>query len=301
MTKAEIINAIIGEMQAAAASQKAERDAAYFRALSNAEFARTEREFRELTARGVNSDALKRVAARRNALFAKFCTTPKQPAVCSRCLGVGYVKGKLCSCVQKRYTQKLIAQSGFTLSAPKGFDDKLLSKFSDANIRASYKKIYSALAQYCEKFPNTAKKNIVLSGGTGTGKTFAAAIIANNLMERGFSVLYLTAFSLVQRFKSYIQNDFATRGDTSALDDLLDADLLVIDDLGTEPTIRNITQEYIYNIINERLVAGRAFIVTTNLDIDELDERYDKRIASRLLSRETTAVIEMKGPDLRNT
>ena len=280
MNKNEIIQNIISDMQAKKTQQKSERDAAYFRALNNAEFARLDREVRVLTAKGINSDALKKATAARDKLFANYYTAPKS--------------GNVCTCVQKCYTQKLIEQSGFTTNAPKIFDDKLTSKFTDQNIKTEYRKIYNALSQFCEKFPNVKKQNIILSGATGTGKTYAAQIIANNLMERGFSVLYLTAFSLIQRFKNYIFNQNSVDNDA-----LFEVDLLIIDDLGTEPVIRNISQEYLYNVINERLVAKKSFIITTNLNPEALAERYDQRIASRVLSRETSAVIEFRSDDLR--
>ena len=159
-----------------------------------------------------------------------------------------------------------------------------------------HKKIYSALTTYCEKFPNAKTPNILLWGATGTGKTYAANIIANNLLDRGFGVEYITAFGLVNAFQKYIQ-DFGR--DSTEIDALINCDLLIIDDLGAEPTIKNITQEHIYNIINERLVNNRPFIITTNLSPVALIDRYDQRIASRITAGDTSARIEFKGKDLR--
>jgi DNA replication protein DnaC len=88
-------------------------------------------------------------------------------------------------------------------------------------------------------------------------------------------------------------------GTLFGIDVFLDCDVLVIDDLGTEPTIKNVTQEHIYNIINERLLNKRAFIITTNLKPSELTARYDERIANRILSKNTSYFIEFKGHDLR--
>jgi len=159
-----------------------------------------------------------------------------------------------------------------------------------------HKKLYTKLAEYCKKFPSVALPNIMLSGGTGTGKTFTAHVMANILVDRGVRVEYTTAFNMVNAFQKYIQS--FGREDTQ-IEAYLECDLLIIDDLGAEPTIKNITQEHIYNIINERLVNGRAFIITTNLAPAELMQKYDQRIASRILSNETSAKFEMKGKDLR--
>lgn len=149
------------------------------------------------------------------------------------------------------------------------------------------KKIYSVLTDYCGKFPGVKTPNLVFSGATGTGKTFTAKIIADDLSNRGFFVHMTTAFAMVNAFRKF---DF---------DDLLECDLLVIDDLGTEPVIKNITLENLYNILNERILRGRAFIITTNLSPSGLIQKYDQRIASRILSKETSTIIEFKGDDLR--
>jgi len=159
-----------------------------------------------------------------------------------------------------------------------------------------HKIIYNALSGYCKDFPNISNANIIFSGATGTGKTFMTNIISDNLKNSGFKVEYTTAFGMVKAFQNYIQ----TFGrDSSQIDNFLECDLLIIDDLGTEPIIKNITQEHIYNIVNERLVNERPFIITTNLDPDAIKEKYDQRIASRILSKETSRVIEVKCKDLR--
>jgi len=151
------------------------------------------------------------------------------------------------------------------------------------------------LADYCKKFPNI-KPNIVLSGATGTGKTYSAQIIANNLLDRDFNVHFTTSFAMVRAFQKYAQS-FGR--DEDAIDTFLDCDLLIIDDLGAEPTIKNVTQEHIYNIINERLIQNRPFIITTNLNPAGLLQKYDQRIASRILSAGTSTLIEFKSRDQR--
>ena len=295
MTKTEIIQSIISDMQAARSSAKAERDAAYFKALCNKEFAAADQKVRVLTASGKESQELKKATADRDKLFAKFYKPKNTAATCSRCGSLGYANGKICTCVFKKYTEKLIEKSGFTSAAPNAFNDKLLSVFADTDIKNNYKKIYKILGTYCETFPPLKQPNIVLCGATGTGKTYAVQITANCLLSRGVSVFYTTAFNLVQRFKTFVQNF----NDQTETDVLFDADLLIIDDLGTEPQIKNISQEYIYNVINERLTQSKPFIITTNLSPATIFERYDQRIASRILGREKSVVIEMKSPDLR--
>jgi len=149
------------------------------------------------------------------------------------------------------------------------------------------KKTYTLLQQYCEKFPNVNTPNLVFSGATGTGKTFAATTIRDALKARKFRIEYTTAFGMVNAFFKF------------DVDHFINCDLLIIDDLGSEPVAKNISQEYIYAIINERLVHQRPFIITTNLDPVGIMERYDQRIASRILAKETSTVIAFTGKDLR--
>jgi len=155
-------------------------------------------------------------------------------------------------------------------------------------------RVYTALNTYSAKFPSVKKPNIIMQGATGTGKTFAITALGHELVSRGHVVLYTTAFGMVSRFK-----DFIFERNDSSFSDMLDADILIIDDMGTEPIIRNITEENLYNLVNERLIAGRAIIITTNLDREGVIERYGDRIASRLFAAETSAVLNLTGVDLR--
>jgi len=154
--------------------------------------------------------------------------------------------------------------------------------------------VYANLAGYAMKFPKTKKPNIVLSGDTGTGKTFALVYLGTELIENKVFPLYTTAFGLVDRYKRFV-----FERDEHAFRELLDAEVLLIDDLGTEPRIPNITDENFYNLINERLLGKRPFVISTNLTPDELINRYGERIAGRILARETASVIRFDGKDLR--
>ena len=82
-------------------------------------------------------------------------------------------------------------------------------------------------------------------------------------------------------------------------DALLDAPLLLIDDLGAEPLMRNITIEYLFLLLSERGLRDRHTVITTNLTPVQLQERYGERVSSRLLNRDTTGIIKLTGKDLR--
>jgi len=165
-------------------------------------------------------------------------------------------------------------------------------KIPTKNTIPAFEKTFDMLQTYIAAFPTS--KNLIFIGAAGTGKTYASRVVGGKLLDKGFSVLYVTAFNLIQRFKDYIFNF-----ETSALDHLLTCDLLIIDDLGTEPKIKNISEEYLLNVINERMTQEKPFIITTNLSPDDILARYDQRLTSRILSKQTSVVINMKSKDLR--
>jgi len=301
MNKNQIINQIISEMRLIKAEQEAKNKADYLEALIDDEIAKHDKEIRELTlkfARGeVKEVTLNKAIEKLEKSLDNLLRSKKtEIELCKKCSNSGYIKNKTCGCVLKEYTARLTAESGLETSGiPKNFKNSLKIFADNKEITNKYKKIYDVLQKYCDNFPTN--KNLVLAGATGGGKTYSAQIIGNNLLDRGFSVLYVTAFSLIQRFKSYIST--FDQSNSTELDPLLLADLLIIDDLGSEPVIKNITEEYLYNIINERLITNRPFIITTNLSPDDLMTRYDQRLSSRILSREKSVVIEFNSQDLR--
>ena len=128
------------------------------------------------------------------------------------------------------------------------------------------------------------------------GKTFLLNCIFERVTTRGFSAVRITAFRMFEAMRQqHIGNDEKFTG----FSDLIDAPLLLIDDLGTEPMMRNITVEYLFTLLNERAAAKRHTVVATNLTPAQLKERYGERVASRLLDRSLCAAVQLKGKDLR--
>lgn len=252
-------------------------EAAYFKALQDPKFAKLDSEYRRLMNRvkaSIFSDEpaedltnrVIEVMARRNAML----ETIYKPML------------HVYSVAERK---KRLMHSGLPEGGAAGFEGP---------VPAGLEKVYASLEKYAKKFPNVAKPNIIMSGATGTGKTVAVQTLGRAVLDAGHSVIYVTAFDMLNRIKRYVFDKV-----DSAFDDMLGAGLLIIDDLGTEPTIRNLTDEYFYNLVNQRLVALRPFVITTNLDRAMLNDRYGDRITSRLFAKDTTAVIELKGVDLR--
>lgn len=145
------------------------------------------------------------------------------------------------------------------------------------------KRITDGCRAYCEKFPIMAEKGkgLLFYGSTGTGKTSYAAMIANDLLERGYSVLFTSIAELAGRMQ------YSFTAEVDILNDLRTFDLVVIDDVKTERTTSTMA-ERAYKIINTLNEAKRPFICTTNLSIAEIKEpetQADRRVFDRILQR----------------
>lgn len=204
---------------------------------------------------------------------------------CSICNDTG--KGS-CQCKTKIKSEILLKNSGITN----------LESFKQAQrFGTNFDKALDVVEKWAKSFPNVSKKNIFLSGETGVGKTFLTRCVVNELIQNGVYVYFTTAFALNELFISYCK----ARDDekTSFLQPVLESDVLVIDDLGTEPLLNNITLNYLYLVLNERGVANKATIITSNLDPEGIIDRYGERIFSRVFDKRNGLAIEIHGQDLR--
>ena len=138
---------------------------------------------------------------------------------------------------------------------------------------------------------------MIISGSVGTGKSRLTECIAGELTKKGFNVVFLSACQLNTIFLTY---HIAPVYDKSFYISLLSGcDLLVIDDLGTEPIYKNVTLEYLLTVLSERNSKNMPYIVTTNLTQEQLLDRYGDRILSRLNDKKQGIRIEINGKDLR--
>lgn len=209
---------------------------------------------------------------------------------CKICNDTGVAEGKRCSCFRN-------AVNGELLSNSKLVDKSLtLNNFEPQN--KSQERCAEKLKIVAEKAPETKIKNIVLSGPTGTGKTYLVNCLANDLLKRNFSVMFTSAFNFNNLLLSIHLAPLSQKEEM--LNNLIDTDVLVIDDLGSENILQNVTEQYTCNILNERLCHGKYTFITTNLDMFGIQDRYGERIMSRLLGGDTLK-IKLDGSDLRLT
>lgn len=210
---------------------------------------------------------------------------------CSICKDTGRVaNGKRCKCF-KKLLSKITAES-------LGIENRKLPSFKKAGYKDlnNLEKIYDKMISYCEKFPET-DKNIVIAGSVGTGKSYLAGCIANELLAKDFNVIFISACELNSILLKYHTAPIDEKG--IYLDLLTDCDLLIIDDLGSEPIYKNVTEEYLLMIVSERMNKNNPFIITTNLEQEQLLDRYGDRTLSRLNDKRHGVFIQIKGEDLR--
>lgn len=149
---------------------------------------------------------------------------------------------------------------------------------------------------YAAAFPNTERPNLLLVGESGLGKTFLLEAIAQRVSARRLPALAVSAFRMLEAMRAY---HFGAAGEGEAFRRMVDCDLLLIDDLGTEPLLNNITVEYLFNLMNERLSSRRHTVIATNLLPSDLKARYGERVMSRLLDKGLCTAIRLTGADLR--
>lgn len=209
---------------------------------------------------------------------------------CKRCKDSGYFEnGKLCECFFE--TLSTVCESFLNITTP------ILPTFASFKcLNPQQEKLKEKFIEYTNAFPPQNVKNLIFTGAPGTGKSFSAGCIASQLKNKKHSVIYLSAVKLNDLFLTY---HTASVSDKQAIFSLLTtSDLLVIDDLGTEPLLKNVTVEYLTAIISERINLSKPFIITTNLSMDEIKNRYTERFLSRISSSES-ARISFSGSDLR--
>ncbi len=207
---------------------------------------------------------------------------------CVLCRDEGFVNGVMCRCLKKYYTHAQIEELSSMLDMGSAsfenfsFDWYSRMPWKDYGI-SPYKnmeKVYDTCRDYAMQFsPNSG--NLLLFGPSGLGKTFLSACIARVVSERGFSVVYDTAGHIFSQFEKV---KFRREEDEEAeqhIERCTRCDLLIVDDLGTEMTT-TFVQSALYQLLNDRLMAKRPTIISTNLNPGEIGQRYSPQIRSRL-------------------
>ena len=205
--------------------------------------------------------------------------------ICERCGGSGYVGTHMCECLQELCRQEQKKEISILSGTKESFNQFRLDYYPDRidpKTGISPRMLMDRNFQRCRRYAmtfSTASDNLLFTGGTGLGKTFLSACIARTVAERGYSVIYETASHLFTKLeKAKFNPSEETRREA---DKLMDCDLLIIDDLGTEMP-GQFTTAALYSLVNDRLLEGKPMVISTNLNIEEIRRRYSPQIASRL-------------------
>jgi len=206
---------------------------------------------------------------------------------CSICNDTGVAGGRMCACLQKELNLK----KSLLCSSQSQFKNFACAKseiMNETDIKA-----LDFLKKWCSRYPNITKTNINILGGSGTGKTFMLECVANELINKSAVVCFKTAFELNELARLYHM------GKSYEFSDCMQAEVLIIDDLGTEPTLKNVTKEYLYNLINVRQINNKPTFISSNLSLENILDRYDERIFSRLNNKNLAISIMLNSTDKR--
>lgn len=223
---------------------------------------------------------------------------------CADCQDTGYAGGRRCHCFEKArigilYDQSNIRQilekENFSTLSWKCYDDTRILPGLGMTQLDYMKRVVRQCREFAEAYPRKGR-NLLFTGTTGVGKTFLTNCIARTMIDRYCSVIYLSSQDL---FEFLSRRHFAREADEDVEETcrhILECDMLIIDDLGTEVNNTFVSSQLFY-CINERISREKGTIISTNLSLGMLRDTYSDRVASRLMSHYTT--IPLYGDDIR--
>ncbi|MCR5502381.1 MAG: ATP-binding protein [Lachnospiraceae bacterium] len=220
---------------------------------------------------------------------------------CTECNDTGFLPdGRKCSCFLKEQIDLLYRHSRLGRIPESENFDHLSYDYYQGEELEDFKRIVEICHSFADGFSDDpAKKqyeNLLFYGNVGTGKSFLSACIAKELLDRGFSVIYFSAEELFRLLSDIM---FRRDTETSLADtrsELYECDLIIIDDLGTELT-NSAVALHLFSLLNERYLMRKSVIISTNMSLEELQQRYADRIFSRLIER--YRFLKLTGPDIR--
>lgn len=205
--------------------------------------------------------------------------------ICDKCGGTGFVGSSMCECLSELCRQEQKKEVSILSGSKESFSQFRLDYYSDRvdpQFGASPRLIMEKNFQKCRKYAagfSANSENLLFVGGTGLGKTFLSACIARFVADRGYSVVYETAAHLFAKLEQAKFNP--SEESRREAEKYGSCDLLILDDLGTEMAGQFVTAA-LYSLLNDRILADKPMVISTNLNVDEMSRRYSPQIASRL-------------------
>lgn len=207
-----------------------------------------------------------------------------EDTLCKYCGGSGFVGNTMCGCLRALCREEQKKEIAKLTTGAETFENFRLDYYSqnpDPKLGVSPRQVMEKVFAYAQRYAKefTPGMNMLFVGGTGLGKTFLSACVANAVADKGYSVAYESA---PQLFEKLNKNQFNPDEESARqVASLKNCDLLIIDDLGTEMTNQFVISA-LYSLVNDRLVTGKSMVISTNLNVSEIAQRYNPQIASRL-------------------
>ena len=226
----------------------------------------------------------------------------KLPHTCPLCGDTGYVDGRKCTCFKKAemdlfYSQpslkNILQFENFDHFSFDWYSDRIKNEATGLTAKETARAAYDTAKRFVRDF-DKKDDNLFIYGDTGVGKTFLSHCIAHDLLASSHSVFYFTAYDF---FRLLADRTFSQPGSTdTGNEDLLECDLLILDDLGTEVT-NSFVSSQLFLVLNERLLSQRSTIISTNLPLQDFSDTYSERTMSRIASSYT--MLKLTGQDIR--
>ena len=204
---------------------------------------------------------------------------------CPKCKDTGFIGIDKCSCFKskliKLYYKDSDLEEAVKTNNFKNFNINLYSNHKLNDERYTPRKNIEDILEYItgEYLPNfkNSNTNLLFYGNSGTGKTFLSWCIAKELLDKGFLVVYKTSDDLLRALK-----DIKFNNDTDLENLLINCDLLIIDDLGSEQ-ITDFSSTELFTLIYKKILKNKKMLISTNLSLPLISKRYSERISSRII------------------
>ena len=213
--------------------------------------------------------------------------------LCPDCKDTGFVDGVTCHCFKQALMDRLYEQSNIKEKLKTENFSTLRHDFQIGESARQFEKAYSKAKAFADEF-GEGGRNICFNGTVGTGKTFLSNCIVEEVIKKGYSCLYFSAPTLFNAIADYRFRKSPTEINTPEL--IYTCDLLVLDDLGTEVTNSFVVSELL-TLLNERSLTNKSTVISTNLSIEDLCNRYSERVFSRLFNN--FEICTLSGQDIR--
>lgn len=215
---------------------------------------------------------------------------------CEKCKDTGFVDGKMCICFSQRLMDLAYNSSGIAQMGSEGgsFEDFRIEYYPPQYME-QMQAVYNAALKFAENMGKESQ-NMIFYGNTGLGKTFLCTAIAKEAVKKGFTVMYVTSPQLFKTIEDerFGREEYEEEG--GYMRDIMEADLMIIDDLGTE-FATSFTSSELFNIINSRILEKKPVIISTNLSLNDIKEKYGERISSRIIGG--YGIYKFEGEDIR--